>query len=818
MSALLQDIRYGIRTLARSPAFTIVAVLTLALGIGANVAIFSVVNAVLLRSLPYDHPERILAVFETNDRGGRMNLSREDFQDWRDQSKSFQNLAAYAVGQFNFGGGNEPARVNGIAATPGFFDVFGVRPIMGRTFGAQERAAGEWSVAVISEGLWKSQFGGQASALGRTVYADGAPYTIVGVLPGEFDFPTANQFWIPLDLSKDDSDRSAHNYRIVGKLKDGVALLQAQAEISGIAERLADEYPSSNKNVGATLFRLQDAMTLRVRESLVLLLVSVALVLLIACANLANLLLVRASTRRREIAVRATLGASRWRLVRQLLVESLLVAFAGGAAGLCVSLWIGKFLTALVPANLLPVRSTPVDFSVLGFAIGLIFVTVILFGLAPAFHAARVDLTQALRKTTGGGGGGTPFRSALVVVEIALSVLLLTGAGLMMRSLLALENERLGFDSNDLLVASVSFPPAYTDMTASSPWWARPAGKTADTFAILIQRLKNLPGVQSVAATDAVPLSNGGSDGSFSIAGRSDQDGGNRGYADWRLASEGYFLTMKIPLLQGRQFQAGDRSGEKVVIVNETLAKKYWSGGDPIGKRIAIPGLDGQTYSAFKKNSNIWFDIVGVVGEVRNDAAGRPPEPTLYIPYFQTDRAAEGMDVVLRTSLPLASLRTFINQEVQGTRPDAPVELASYNSVYLTSIALPRFRSYLIGAFAFLALALAAVGIYGVVCYVTEQRTSEIGIRMALGARPHDVLTLVIKQFAGVTALGLAAGLAAALVLTRFVSSFLYGIQASDAATFIGVSLVISAATLAACYVPARRAMGVDPMVVLRHE
>jgi predicted permease len=806
MHALLQDVRYGIRTLTRSPGFTIVAVLTLALGIGANVAIFSVVNAVLLRSLPYDHPEQILAAFETNDRGARMNLSREDFQDWRDQSKSFQNLAAYGLGQFNFGGGNEPARVNGIEATPGFFDVFGVRPIIGRTFGAQDARAGEWSVAVISEGLWKSQFGGHANVLGRTVYADGTPYTIVGVLPGEFDFPAGNQFWAPLDLSKDDSDRSAHSCRVVGKLKDHVTLAEAKAEIAGIAERLAREYPSSNKNVGATLYRLQDAMTLRVRTSLLLLLASVALVLLIACANLANLLLVRASTRRREIAVRATLGASRWRLIRQLLVESLLVALLGGAVGLCLSLWIGKFLTSLMPANLLPVKSTAVDFSVLAFAIGLILTTVILFGLVPAFHAARVDLTQGLTRM--GGGRGKSLRSALVVIEIALSVLLLTGAGLMMRSLLALENERLGFDSKNLLVASVSFPPAPTDDTE----------KTANAFAIVMQRLKSLPGVQNVAATDAAPLSDGGADGSFSIEGRSDQNSGNKGYADWRLASEDYFLTMKIPLFRGREFQAGDRSGEKVVIVNETLAKKYWPGQDPLGKRVAIAGLDEQTFTASRKHSEIWFEIVGVAGDVRNNAAGLPPEPTLYVPYFQTSRVAGGMDIVLRTSLPVAGLRSAINQEVHGARPDAPVELASYDSVYLSSIALPRFRSYLIGAFAFLALALAAVGIYGVVSYVTEQRTSEIGIRMALGAQPQDVLTLVIKQFAGVTVLGLASGFAAALVLTRFVSSFLYGIRVMDTATFIGVSVVISAATLGACYIPARRAMRVDPMVALRHE
>lgn len=808
MHALLQDIRYGIRTLTRSPGFTIVAVLTLALGIGANVAIFSVVNAVLLRSLPYDDPERIVAAFETNDRGGRMNLSRQDFQDWRDQSKSFQSLAGYGMGQFNFGGGSEPTRVNGIEATPGFFDVFGVRPIIGRTFGAQDAQAGEWSLAVISEGLWKSQFGGQSNVLGRTVYTDGAPYTIVGVLPGDFDFPAGNQFWVPVDLSKDDSDRSAHNYRVVGKLKQNVTLAQAKTEIAGIAERLAREYPSSNQNVGATLFRLQDAMTLRVRESLILLLASVALVLLISCANLANLLLVRASTRRREIAVRATLGASRWRLIRQLLVESSLVAFLGGAVGLCLSLWIGKFLTALMPANLLPVKSTPVDFSVLAFAIGLIFTTVFLFGLAPAFHAARADLTQGLTRMAGGGGRGKLLRSALVIGEIALSVLLLTGAGLMMRSLLALENERLGFDSSDLLIASVSFPPESTESTE----------KTANAFAIVMQRMKNLPGVENVAATDAAPLSDGGADGSFSIERRSDQDGGNKGYADWRLASEDYFLTMKIPLLRGREFQAGDRSGEKAVIVNETLAKKYWPGEDPLGKRIAIVGLDEQTYSASRKNSEIWFDIVGVVGDVRNDAAGLPPEPTLYVPYFQTSRVAGGMDVVLRTSLPVASLRSAIIQEVQDTRPDAPVEVASYNSVYLSSIALPRFRSYLIGAFAFLALALAAVGIYGVVSYVTAQQTSEIGIRMALGAQPHDVLALVIKQFAGVTVLGLAAGLAAALVLTRFISIFLYGIRRMDAATFIGVSLVIAGVSLLACYIPARRAMRVDPMVALRHE
>jgi putative ABC transport system permease protein len=803
MRTVLQDVRYGLRMLMKNPAFAAIAVFTLALGIGVNAAVFNVVNAALLRPLPYDHPERIVRAFETDHGNGRMNLSRLDFQDWRAQSTTMQTLAAYEWGAANLSGANEPERVDGAVVSQDFFSVLGVRPVLGRTFGPEEVRAGNWSVAVISESLWKSQFGAQADVLGRKIMFDGEPYTIIGVLPPQMEMPAGAQVWIPLDFAKDDSDRSAHNYRVLGKLKPGITLAQAQAEFTAIAARLELEYPSSNKNVSAKLIRLQDAMTTGVRPSLLLLWAMAMLVLLIACANVANLLLVRASARRREIAVRAALGASRARLVRQLLVESLLLAVLGGLAGFLLSLWSGNFLTSMLPAHFLPVSEASADPRVLAFACALVLLTVLFFGLVPAIYAARTDLVGGLSRSTTSATAGRKLRGVLVAAEVALSVLLVIGAGLMARSLFALETESLGFDPSNLKVTNVSFSPAPGE-----------SAKAIQSFADLLQRVKALPGVEAVGVTDGVPLADGGSDGNFTIEGRDS----SHPYAQWRLASDGYFQTMRIPAIRGREFEPVDRNGAKVVVISQSLAQRFFPNEDAIGKHIAVPGLDEATYAAFRKGSQVWFDVIGIVGDVRLNEPGLPPEPTLYFPYFQTDRSSQGLSIVLRTSLPLASLRGAITQDVRGVQSDAPLELLNYQDVFLQSVILPRFRFYLIGMFALLALTLALVGIYGVVAYATAQRTSEIGLRVALGAQPHEVLLLVLRQGAGIALAGLASGLAGAALLTRFVGSFLYGVKPGDPATFVVVGLLVSATALAASYVPARRAMRVDPMTALRYE
>ncbi|MGC1674664.1 MAG: ABC transporter permease, partial [Candidatus Acidiferrales bacterium] len=555
MEALLQDVRYGLRMLVKNPGFTVIAVLTLALGIGVNAAIFTVVNATLLRPLPYDHPERIVAVFETNHSGGRINLSRLDFQDWRAQSSTMQALAAYEWSPANLTGTDEPERVNGAAVSQDFFSLLGVQPVTGRTFGPEQARAGNWTVAVISESLWKSQFGAEADVLGRKIKFDGDPYTIIGVLPSRMDMPTGVQIWIPLDFSKDDSDRSAHNYRVLGKLKPGITLAQGQAEFTAIAARLASEYPSSNKDMSARLIRLQDVLTTDIRPSLLLLSAMAILVLLIACANVANLLLVRASARRREIAVRAALGASRARLVRQLLVESLLLAILGGSAGLFLSLWVSNLFTSMLPAHFLPANRAAADPRVLAFECALVLVTVLFFGLVPAIHAARTDLVEGFSRAVTPAGSGRKLRNVLVVAEVALSVLLVIGAGLMARSLLALETESLGFDSSHLAVVNISFSPAQGD-----------SAKAIQSFSDLVQKVKALPGVQAVGATDGAPLTDGGSDGSFFIEGRNY----SQTYAQWRLASEDYFQTMKIPAIRGREFQPADRNGHKVVVVSQS--------------------------------------------------------------------------------------------------------------------------------------------------------------------------------------------------------------------------------------------------------
>jgi putative ABC transport system permease protein len=803
MGALLQDVRYGLRMLVKSPGFTAIAVLTLALGIGVNAAIFTVVNAALLRPLPYDHPERIVAGFETSHGEGRINLSRLDFQDWRAQSSTTQALAAYEGGPANLAGANEPERVNGAAVSQDFFSLLGVQPVAGRAFGPEDARAGNWTVAVISESLWKSQFGAQGDVLGRKIKFDGDPYTIIGVLPSRVDMPAGVQIWVPLDFSKDDSDRSAHNYRVLGKLKPGITLAQGQAEFTAIAARLASDYPSSNKDVSARLIRLQDVLTTDIRPSLLLLSAMAILVLLIACANVANLLLVRASGRRREIAVRATLGASRARLVRQLLVESLLLAVLGGSAGLLLSLWVCNLLTSMLPAHFLPANQAAADPHVLAFACAVVLITVLFFGLLPAVHAARTDLVEGFSRAVTSAAPGRKLRNVLVVAEVALSVLLVIGAGLMARSLLALETESLGFDSSQLAVVNISFSPSPGD-----------SAKAIQSFSDLVQKMKALPGVEAVGATDGVPLADSGSNGSFFIEGQNY----SQTYAQWRLASEDYFQTMKIPAIRGREFQPADRNGQKVVVVSQSLAERFFPNEDAIGKHIAVPGLDEATFAAFRKGSDIRFEIVGIVGDVRLNEPGLPPEPTLYFPYFQSDRSSQGLNIVLRTSLPLSSLRGAIIREVRSVQSDAPLELMNYQDVFLQSVVMPRFRFYLIGTFAALALTLALVGIYGVVAYVTAQRTAEIGLRLALGAQPHDILVLVLHQGVGIALVGLACGLAGAALFTQFVGSFLYGVRPADPVTFVAVATVVGLTAVAASYIPARRAMYVDPMVALRYE
>ena len=789
--------------LMKNPAFTVIAVLTLALGIGVNAAIFTVVNAALLRPLPYDHPERIVAGFETQHGAGRMNLSRLDFQDWRAQSNTMQNLAAYGWSPANLAGASEPERVLGAAVSEDFFELLGVRPVIGRAFGPQEVQAGNWSVAVISESLWKSQFGAQADVVGHKITLDGQPYTIIGVLSAHMDLPAGAQIWIPLDFAKDDSDRSAHNYRVFGKLKPGITLAQSQAEFTAIAARLASEYPSSNKNVEAKLIRLQDVMTTNIRPSLLLLSAMAILVLLIACANVANLLLARAGARRREIAVRAALGASRGRLVRQLLVESLLLALLGGSAGLLISVWADKLLTSTLPAHFLPVNQVSADPRVLGFACALVVLTVLFFGLIPAVYAARTDLVAGLSRSIGSAASGRKLRGVLVAAEVALAVLLVIGAGLMARSLFALEQESLGFDSSHLTLVNISFAPSQGD-----------SAKAIQSFSDLLQRMKALPGVEAVGASDGVPLSDGGADGGFSIEGRNSL----QPYAQWRLASEDYFRTMKIPVIRGREFATADHNGQNVVVVSQSLAQRFFPNQDPLGKRITVPGLDNATYAAYRKNSSDWFEIVGVVGDVRLSEPGLPPEPTLYFPYFQTDRSSQGLSVVLRTALPLASLRGVITREVHGVQSDAPLEMLNYQDVFLSSVVMPRFRFYLIGMFAVLALALALVGIYGVVAYVTAQSTPEIGVRMALGAQPKNILVLVLRQGVAIAVVGLACGLAGAALLMQFISRFLYGVKPADPVTFFVVALIVAVTALVASYIPARRAMRVDPIIALRYE
>ena len=803
IDSLVQELRYAVRSLANSPGFTLVAILTLALGIGVNTSIFSVLYGVLLEPLPYDHPERLVRVFETSGRLGTMNLSRLDFQDWRDQNRSFTHLAAYGAGPVTLIGGSEPDRVLAAAVTPGFFEAFGVPAFLGRTFGADAGVSG--LPAVISERLWRSRFGGARDVLGRTIRLIGSAYTVVGVLPSRMDFPTGTGVWIPLDLSTDISSRSAHNYAVVGALKPGVSVGAAQADLASVAARLAEQYPKSNQNVGAHIRGLQEHLTGSVRPTLLLLSIMVALVLLIACANVANLLLACAHARRREIAVRAALGATRTRLARQVLTESALLGLGGAAAGALFAIWTGELFAAWGPLASLPMRARVTHPAVLGFALGLALVTAVLFGATPAVHATRSNLVESLKQSSGRGLTAQGLRGALVVAQVALAALLLVGAGLTTRSLLRLQQERLGFDPEHVLLVDAALPETGADDAAR-----------AQAYGQLLEQVGALPGVQSAALASALPLTGNDPDGFFDIEGRSGELGTAGSSAGWHMVSDGYFATLGVPVRRGRGFLPTDRGGIDVVVINEAMARVFWPDQDPIGRRIAITGLDLRTYNAFRAGRTVWFTIVGVVGDVRHQALGTPPGPDLYVPYFQ--HPSRDVTLVVRTPLPLASLQGALKNKVRALSPDAPLRLTTLVAVITRSVATPRFRSLLIGIFAALALVLAAVGIYGVVSYLTTQRTAEIGIRMALGARPRHVLGAVAGGVAGQALAGLALGLGLAAGFSRLVATFLYGVPPTDAPTYEGVAVVLVGVALLACYLPARRAAKIDPIIALRTE
>jgi putative ABC transport system permease protein len=806
MTTLIQDIRYGLRMLARNPGFTAVAVLALALGIGANTAIFSVVNAVLLRPLPYPDSDRLVTFWNSNESGGfagPITICEPDYPEWRDQNRVFDGIAGFRWETGNLTGAGEPARLIGSAVTSSFFPLLGVRPALGRAFSSEEEQSGHEGVVLISHSLWQAHFGSDPSVVGKPITLDDRILTVAGVMPEGFAFPNQTDYWTPAVLASD-----CHNttMRVMARLGPGVKIGRARDDVAVIAQRLRQEHPDRDPGWTWSVVRLQDEMSSNLRPSLFLLLGAVGLVLLIACANVANLLLARASARHREIAIRSALGASRARVVRQMLTESLLLALVGGGLGLVAATWSRDSLVSLMPHNLAGpglinrIAAVRLDGWVLGFTLIVSLVTGLVFGLAPAFEASKSGVSEALKEgaRSSSGFGRGRLRSALVVGEVALALLLLVGAGLLIRSFARLTSVDPGFKAVHLLSMNVELPGSRYQTAAQMIAFERQA----------LERLQALPGVEHAGAVFGLPFGGMLISGDISVEGQPAARAG----ASKLAVSDDYFQTMGMPLVTGRFFSDHDtETSPHVLIVSQSVAHRLWPHEDPIGRHLDPSG----------NTRDKWYTVVGVVGDVKQRSLDETRNPVIYTPYAQSPIPFMMRDItfVVRTAPDPAALIAPARRAIDAVDPNLPVfDAATMSQLVSETVDEPRFNTVVLSAFAALALLLAVVGIYGVMSYATAQRTHEIGIRMALGAEREDVLKLVVGQGIRLTLAGVGIGLTGAFALTRLLAKFLYGVGPLDPATFAGAAVLITAVALLATYIPARRATKVDPMVALRYE
>ncbi len=808
MGTLWQDLRFGVRMLLKSPVFTTVAVLTLGLGIGANTAIFSVVNAVLLRPLPFRDPGRLVLVVERS-KFPTITTSYQNYQDWRDQSRSFEAMEATRAANLTLTGAGEPERLAARMTTAGLFPLLGVNAALGRTFLPAEDRVGGAPAALLSHGLWQRRFGGAADVIGKTIDLDVQPYTVVGVLPAGFQILQPADVYVPFVpwAHTLPDDRNWHPGIIpVARLKPGVSREQARAEMQTISKRLEQQYPDYNTGYSSDIIGLQEQMVLNVRPALILLLSAVSFVLLIACVNVANLLLARAASRRREVAIRTALGASRARVVRQLLTESVLLGLAGGGLGLLLSEWAIGPLLKLSAGSVPDVGSIGVDRWVLAFTAGVSLLTGIVFGLVPALRTAKFDLRETLNegsRSSTMGPGHHRLRAALVVSEIAVAMLLMVGAGLLMRSFARLQNVPPGFQPDHLLVA---------DLPLSPTAYAKPEQRF-QFFDRLLENARALPGVRSAGAASFLPVSGGGSVIHFNIYGRPPKSAHDFIAAGYRTVTPNYLETLGLPLLHGRMLTGADNEkSPPVVILNSTMARAFFHGENPLGKRMQLGALPDKDVP--------WMEVVGIVGDMR-PGMGLDPQAEMYLPYRQADAVLPvyQLSLVLRTAVDPLAETSALRTALAGIDRNQPlVKVRTMEDNMAATVAQPRFRTWLLGIFAAVALLLAAVGVYGVMSYSVNQRTNEIGIRMTLGAQPMDVFRVIVGQALRLVLIGVAAGLGAALALTRVLQSFLYGVSAVDPVTFAGVALLLAGVGVGASYFPARRATRVDPMVALRYE
>ena len=805
MNTLLQDLRYGLRTLAKARGFTAIAVITLALGIGANTAIFSVVHAVLLRTLPYPEPSRLVVIVESHIHHGDMSVAWPDFLDWKERSRTLSSLAAYRTNQMTLSGAQEPELLQIGEVSAAFFPLLGARAQLGRVFLEAEDRPGVAPSVVLSDELWRTRFGADRAVIGRVVRLDAVPHTVVGVLPRGFGyFPRRVDLYRPIGLYGADADwlnRGNHaGEYVLARLAQGSTLAQARTELAGIMSQLERQFPDSNSGQTTSIVPLSEDLFHEVQTALWTLLAAVGVVLLIACVNVAHLQLARASARQKELAIRAALGAGRGRIVRQLVTESLLVSVLGGGVGLLVALWAIGPLVRLAPTAIPRLAETRIDPGVLLFTLVLTFVTGVLFGLAPALSASRTDPQAAL---TEGGRGSTSgrsrqrFRTLLFVSEVALAFVLVIGSGLLIRSLLRVQSIPPGFNPEHVLALDVSLPDAkYPERTDRHRFFQR-----------AVENLRPLPGVQAVSAVYCGPLVGRCWGSVYILSDRPAPAQAELPTSAWNVVEPSYFSTLQIPLLRGRAFTDADSADSaKVVIVNETFARKWWPEGGALGKRVK---------QGFPQSQTPFREIVGIVADVRQEALDVPARPEVFIPWAQN--AMGSMTLLVRVGGSPQSIQKAAVAAVHAVDADQSVSGIMPLTEYLTvSVASRRFTTLLLGFFGLLALLLASVGIYGVVAFGVAERRREIGIRTALGARPADVLALVVRGALQLAAVGMFAGALAALGLSRFLSSLLFGIGPSDPATFGGVAILLAAVVLAACVIPARSALSVDPNTVLR--
>jgi putative ABC transport system permease protein len=804
MNTLLQDIRFGVRMLLKQKGFTAVALLTLALGIGANTAIFSLVNGVLLRPLPFPEAERIVYFEGTNPSQGitDSNVSFLDFIDWSQQTDLFASTAAFYSASSNLGAdGSEPERVPRAGVTNSFFNVIGVQPFLGRVFRPEEDQPNTQTVVIISHGLWKRRFGFDPGIIGKQVQINARPLTVVGVMPPGFDFPYESQVWVTSGVELSEEPRENRSWSVVARMQPDVDLKQAQSRVSAINAELAKQFPDTNKGWDAKLSILHERLVRQVKPSLLALLGAVGAVLLIACANVANLLLARGAARQKEVAIRAAMGASRARVVRQMLTESLLLSTIGGLGGLLLSVWLTEVLLSIIPEGAPRIDQVHIDYRVLAFALGVSALTGIVFGLAPTLQASKLDVSSSLKEggRTGEGHRRTSTRSLLLIGEVALSLVLLVGAGLLIRSFVRLQEVRPGFNPHNVLMACLALPGAkYKEEQ-------RP-----EFFRQLVERLETLPGVQAAGGGVNLPLyaSNYAIGRGFIPEGRP-LTVDEAFDASYSTVTGNYFRALQIPLLAGRLFEVRDNAdAPKVAVVNESLAKRHF--GSPaaaIGKRLQI-----------WRDEKFPREIVGVVGDTKTGLLEAENGAQIYIPHAQ-EASWNFMGLVIRTAGDPAAFANTLRREVQALDKDQPVyNIRTFDDVVMNSLGTRRVSMQLFSVFACAALLLAAVGIYGVMAYSVTQRTQEIGIRMALGAQKGDVLRMIVRQGMTLTVIGVGVGLLGAFVLTRVIANLLFGVNAADPATFATVALLLAFVALLACYLPARKAARLDPMKALARE